>query len=182
MDISLVAAIAANGAIGYRGAIPWHLPEDLKQFRALTLGHAVVMGRRTWESLLVSPLGGPLPRRLNIVVAGASVAVPPGVTVVRSFDEAVAHATAAHVSILFAIGGAALYEEALPRVSVAHITEVELAPPGDAFFPPWDRSMFAITEEIHWPATSTSPAATYRRHVRRDGSSVSSSAPGGSRA
>ncbi len=166
MDISLVAAIAKNGVIGHRGAIPWHLPADLKKFRAITIGHTVVMGRRTWESLLASPLAGPLPGRQNLVVSSSAISHP-GVSVVRSFDAAIALAEASNASVLFAIGGAAIYREAVPRVTVAHITDVAVDPSGDAYFPAWERELFAVTEEISWPATATSPAAIYRRFERR---------------
>jgi dihydrofolate reductase len=166
VDISLVAAIAKNGVIGHRGAIPWYLPADLKKFRAITIGHTVVMGRRTWESILASPLGGPLPGRQNLVVSSSAIAHP-GVSVVRSFDAALAFAEASKASALFAIGGAAIYREALPRVTVAHITDVVVEPSGDAFFPAWDRALFAVTEEISWPGTATIPAAVYRRYLRR---------------
>src|SRR3989337_2870163 len=104
----LVAAVAANGVIGSGGKLPWRLPEDLRHFKELTLGHPVIMGRRTWESL-----GGPLRGRENIVVTRSRGYDAPGAHVPASLDAALALCTGEPVA--FVIGGGELYAAALPR-------------------------------------------------------------------
>ena len=105
--VFLVAAVAANGIIGADGKLPWRLPEDLKHFKALTLGHPVIMGRKTWESL-----GRPLPGRENIVVTRSAGYDAPGASVAASLEAALA--LCAGEAVVFVIGGSALYAAALP--------------------------------------------------------------------
>src|SRR5437879_13925159 len=105
--IYLVAAVAANGIIGANGQLPWHLPEDLKHFKQLTLGHPIIMGRRTWESL-----GRALPGRDNIVVTRTPGYVAPGAAVASSLNAALALCT--EESVVFVIGGKQLFAESLP--------------------------------------------------------------------
>jgi dihydrofolate reductase len=131
-ELSIIAAVASNGVIGARGGLPWRLPDDLKRFRALTRGHAVIMGRRTWESL-----AGPLKDRQNIVVSSHATLVAPGATLVPGLDEALAAVTLPAPA--FCIGGAVLYRAALPRASTMHLTEIARAFDGDVTFPPFDR-------------------------------------------
>jgi dihydrofolate reductase len=143
--LELIAAVAANGVIGRAGQLPWHLPDDLKHFKQLTHGHAIVMGRRTYESI-----GRPLPGRQNIVVSRTWDERPhPAVAVAGSLDDAIALvAAAASPPHAFIIGGAALYADALARVDVMHLTELDEAVAGDTFFPPFDRSQWRLLEEI----------------------------------
>jgi dihydrofolate reductase len=128
--LTLVAAVASNGVIGDSNALPWHLPEDLKHFKQLTSGHAVIMGRKTWESL---PLRfRPLPGRLNIVLTRDPSYVATGASVVHTLQEALkvgAGGTA------FIIGGAELYAHALPLAERLELTEIDRDFPGDVFFP-----------------------------------------------
>src|SRR5437763_4010463 len=105
--IYLVAAVAANGVIGRDGRLPWHLPEDLKHFKRLTLGHPIIMGRRTWESL-----GRPLPGRDNIVVTRTAGYEASGAAVASSLEAALALCTGG--SVVFVIGGQQLFAESLP--------------------------------------------------------------------
>jgi dihydrofolate reductase len=107
--LALIVAVARDGIIGRDGALPWHLPEDLRHFKRLTRGHAIVMGRRTFESI-----GRPLPERRNLVVSRTLAAPPPGVELFPSLDAALAAARTTDPEP-FVIGGAALYAEALPR-------------------------------------------------------------------
>ena len=130
-ELSIIAAVASNGVIGVRGTLPWRLPDDLKRFRALTRGHAVIMGRRTWESL-----AGPLKDRQNIVVTSRASFVAPGATVVPGLGEALA--AVAMPSPAFCIGGAALYREALAHATTMHLTEIARAYDGDVVFPDVD--------------------------------------------
>lgn len=126
--VGLIAAIARNGIIGDANRIPWRLSEDLKRFRALTTGHAVIMGRKTWESLPRA-----LPERQNIVVTRQRGYTAAGAEVAHSFDEALARVRLPEPA--FCIGGAELYREALPYASVLHLTEIERDYAGDARFP-----------------------------------------------
>jgi len=130
--VYLVAAVAKNGVIGAAGKLPWRLPEDLRHFMALTLGHPVIMGRKTWESL-----GKPLPGRENIVVTRARGYDAPGAHVAASLDAALA--LCAGEPVAFVIGGGELYASALPVADAMVITEIGRDYAGDARFPDFDR-------------------------------------------
>ena len=154
--LQLIAAIAANGVIGRAGQLPWHLPDDLKHFKQLTLGHAVIMGRRTYESI-----GRPLPQRRSIVVS-RSLSIP-RVEVVSTMDEAIQLAGDG----AFVIGGAMLYTEALGRADVLHLTELDDAVEGDTFFPAFDRSQWRVSEESrHERDERHAHAFTFRTYRR----------------
>jgi dihydrofolate reductase len=147
--VFLVAAVAANRVIGGHGKLPWHLPEDLRHFKALTLGHPVIMGRRTWESL-----GKPLPRRENIVVSRSPGFEAPGASVAASLHGAIA--LCAGAPIVFVIGGAELYRAALPEADGLVLTEIGRDYDGDARFPEFDRSAWRETQrEAHTAADGT---------------------------
>ena len=137
--VYLVAAVAANGIIGANGKLPWHLPEDLRHFKALTLGRPVIMGRKTWESL-----GKPLPGRENIVVTRAPGYEAPGASVASSLDEALA--LCAGEPTAFVIGGGELYAEALPLADGLVLTEIRRDYAGDARFPRFERSAWRETQ------------------------------------
>lgn len=144
--VVLVAAVAANGVIGKDGAMPWHLPEDLRHFRDVTRGHPVVMGRVTFESI-----GRPLPDRANIVVTRRTDWHPDGVEVAPGLDEALELA-AAHLDDggdVMVIGGAQLYQAAMPLADVQVITEVHQEPDGDTFYPAFDRAEWTETRREH---------------------------------
>ncbi|MBK6677921.1 MAG: dihydrofolate reductase [Rhodocyclaceae bacterium] len=132
--LTLTAAIARNGVIGKGNALPWHLPEDLRRFKALTTGQAVIMGRKTWDSLPAK--FRPLPNRLNIVVTRNRDYRAEGATVVGSLDAAI-HAS--QTLTPFVIGGAELYAHALPLAQRLELTEIDADIEGDAHFPHWDR-------------------------------------------
>ncbi len=142
--IYLVAAVAANGIIGANGKLPWHLPEDLKHFKRLTLGHPVIMGRKTWQSLG----GKALPGRENIVVTRNPGFQAPGAAVAASLDAAMAFC--AGESVAFVIGGTSLFAEALPLACGLVLTEIQRDYPGDTRFPDYDRSQWRETQrEAH---------------------------------
>lgn len=129
--LSLIVARARNGAIGRQGTIPWHAPEDLAFFQRETLGGALIMGRKTWDSLPRKPL----PRRLNIVVS-TQRPKPADNTLYVSLEAAVEAARRAGYLRLYAIGGAAIYRAFLPQADRLLITEVDLdVPDADTFFP-----------------------------------------------
>ncbi len=137
--VFLVAAVAANGIIGAGGKLPWHLPQDLKHFKALTLGHPVIMGRKTWESL-----GRPLPGRENIVVTRSAGYDAPGASVAASLDAALA--LCAGEPVAFVIGGSELYAAALPVADGLVLTEIHRDYEGDTRFPQFDRKGWRETQ------------------------------------
>ncbi|SMF20684.1 dihydrofolate reductase [Pseudogulbenkiania subflava] len=126
--ITLVAAMAANRVIGIDNRLPWHLPEDLKHFKAVTLGKPVIMGRKTYDSI-----GRPLPGRRNIVVTRQRDWSVPGVEVAHSLEAALALVSAAASACI--IGGADLYRQALPLAHRLELTEIAGSYQGDAHFP-----------------------------------------------
>jgi dihydrofolate reductase len=142
---SLVVAMAANRVIGRDNALPWRLPADLAHFKKVTMGHPIVMGRRTYESI-----GRPLPGRKNIVVTRNASFQAPGCTVVPSLEAA--WKVAGDADEVCVIGGTSLFEESLPIADVIHLTEVEAEVPGDTYFPHFDRSQWREKEIARQPA------------------------------
>jgi len=138
--IFLIAAVAKNGVIGASGKLPWHLPEDLKHFKKLTLGHPVIMGRRTWESL-----GKPLPGRENIVVSRKPGFEAPEASVAATLEAAVALCTGEPVA--FVIGGAQIYAAALPLADGIVLTEIHEDYEGDTHFPHWERTAWHLAQK-----------------------------------
>ena len=136
MSVTLIAAVARNGVIGADGGIPWHLPEDFAHFKATTLGHTLVMGRATYDSI-----GRPLPGRTTVVLTRDPDWAADGVRTAGSIPEALGLAT----GDVFVAGGAAVYELALPYADALLISEVDLEPEGDTFFPAIDRSEWGET-------------------------------------
>ena len=145
MKRSLVVAVARNGVIGRNNALPWKLPADLAHFKKVTMGHPIVMGRRTYESI-----GRPLPGRKNIVVTHNRAYEAPGCTVVSSLDEA--WNAAGDAEEVCVIGGTTLFAETLPIADVIHLTEVEAAVDGDTFMPAFDRRQWSEREVARHPA------------------------------
>lgn len=137
LEVAIIAAIAENGIIGDGGDLPWHYPEDLRRFKELTIGHPVVLGRRTYESI-IDRLGQPLPGRTSIVLTTRKTEFPDGVIPVGSIDTALAHAKRRD-DIVFVAGGASVYEQLLPRADRLLLTEIHEAYEGDRYFPEWDR-------------------------------------------
>lgn len=133
IGLAVIAAVAANGVIGVGNRLPWRLPEDLRRFRALTTGHAVIMGRRTWDSL-----PRPLQDRQNIVVTRRRDYVAAGAQVAGSLDAALA--LVALPAPAFCIGGGELYALALPRADTLYLTEIDARFDGDAHLPQFDRA------------------------------------------
>jgi dihydrofolate reductase len=142
--LTLIVAVARNGVIGADNRLPWRLSADLRRFKALTTGNAVIMGRKTWESL--PEKFRPLPDRVNIVVTRDAGYRAAGATVVHSLPQALA---AAGERAAFVIGGAEIYSQALPLATRLEVTEVDADIAGDAFFPPIDRD--------HWEEVARAP-------------------------
>lgn len=141
--ISIIAAVAKNGVIGRGGRLPWHLPADLKYFKALTLGHHIIMGRKTFESL-----GKPLPGRTNVVVTRQAEYRAPGAVVTGSVEQAIA--ACAGDTEIFIIGGAELFAQAMDRADRLYLTEIQRDFEGDVRFPEYDRSRWReVSREKH---------------------------------
>lgn len=148
--ISLIVARTRNGVIGRNNTMPWHLPEDLRYFKRVTLGKPVIMGRNTWESL-----GKPLPGRDNIVITRNSSYSAEGAHIANTLNDAINLATSLasekNSDEIMIIGGAQIYREALPLVQRAYITEIDADIDGDAFFPPLEGKWHEISRESHAP-------------------------------
>jgi dihydrofolate reductase len=154
--ITLVAAVADNGVIGAGGRLPWHLPDDLRHFKQLTLGHPVLMGRRT-----LAAIGRALPGRRNLVLTRGGSALPAGAEAVASLDEALARCAGA--AELFVIGGAEVYRLALPRATRVQLTRVHARPDGDAWFPALEPRLWReLTRSEHPSDARHSHAMTFQ--------------------
>jgi dihydrofolate reductase len=143
MILSLIVAMDGQGVIGREGRLPWHLPDDLRRFKSLTLGHPVIMGRKTFASI-----GRPLPGRTNIVITRSEHwTAPAGVVVVDSLDAAIARCTGAEE--VFVIGGESIYRLALARADRLYVTRVHASVEGDARFPDPDLTGWKLASEEH---------------------------------
>ena len=147
ISISLIAATAQDRTIGHQGKLPWSLPTDLANFRALTLGHPIIMGRKTFDSI-----GRPLPGRRNIVVSRATPYMPKGVELTTSVEEAIVKASVglAEDGEIFIIGGSNIYAAALPYATKIYLTDIMGEYGGDALFPPIIPTEWSITKEGEW--------------------------------
>ena len=162
MKLSIVAAIARGGVIGRDNTIPWRIREDMERFRALTTGHAVVMGRRTWDSL--PDRFRPLPGRRNVVVTRNGAWHADGAERAGSVADALRLLCSAPQ--VFVIGGAELYAEALPLADELLLTEIDAEVKGDTFFPSWDRAAFQEESREQHVSEAGIPFS-FVRYVRR---------------
>jgi dihydrofolate reductase len=140
--VSLIVAMSENRVIGRAGGLPWHLPDDLKHFKRLTLERTVIMGRKTFESI-----GRPLPQRRNVVITRNRGWSAEGVEVAHSLPEALART--AWGDEIFVIGGEQVYRDALPLADRIYLTLVHAAVEGDAYFPRFDQSQWRVTQSIN---------------------------------
>ena len=131
--ISLIVAMATNGVIGAGNRIPWHLPNELKMFKRLTMGHHIVMGRKTYESI-----GRLLPGRTTVIVTRQRHYTVPGAIVAHSLTDAIS--AAVRDDDIFVIGGAEIFREALPTADRLHLTVVDAEPQGDTFMPAFEQA------------------------------------------
>lgn len=143
-ELILIAAVAKNSVIGKRGGIPWHIPEDIKRFRRLTLDSTVIMGRKTYDSLDIKPL----PKRLNIVLSRDKEFCPPNLVVCDSLEQALD--ACSFNEAVYVIGGQRVYEQTVnhPQASRLEITEVDREYDGDAFFPRIDPEIWEEVKEF----------------------------------
>ncbi len=146
LKISLIAAIADNGVIGNQNSLPWYLPEDLKRFKKLTEGKTVVMGKKTFDSIMTR-LGKPLPNRVNVVLTRQpDTQLPEGVQIIHNSEE-IKNIKADEIII---IGGGQVYQEFLDQADKLHITHVHQKPEGEIMFPEVDWSKWKkVFEEVH---------------------------------
>lgn len=159
MTLAAIVAMASNRCIGRDNTLPWRLPEDLRRFKQLTLGHTLVMGRKTYESI-----GRPLPGRTTLVVTRQTDwTAPAGVEVAHSLEEALARAPGPEV---FIAGGAQLYAQAMDRVRRLHLTRIDQAYAGDTFFPEVDLAAWRLLAEEPHPATATTPPFAFLTYER----------------
>ena len=166
--VTLIAAVARNGAIGIRNGLPWRLPSDMKRFKALTMGKPLIMGRKTYRSL-----GRPLPgRHLVVVTRDPSFAPPDGIVRAASMGEAFARAealAALHGAEEVMVGGGAeIYRAAMDRADALRITEVDLAPEADSLFPAIDPAAWREVSRVPQPpGPSDESAFSYVDYHRR---------------
>jgi dihydrofolate reductase len=161
--VTMVVAASSNNVIGKDGKLPWRLPQDLRRFKALTIGKPIVMGRKTYESI-----GHPLPGRHNIVMSRRAGLTIGGCNVATSPDEALEHAAGEGVDEVMVIGGERVYEAFLPRTGRIHMTRVHATIEGDASFPELDPDEWRTVMSQPYPATRHQPLAftfeTIERH------------------
>jgi len=160
MILSCIVAMAENGVIGRGNSLPWRLPADLKRFQQLTTGHTLIIGRKTFESI-----GRPLPNRTSIVLTRDRAYSVPGAVVVHSLDEALQRCRGEQE--VFAIGGAAVFRESLPRAQRLYLTRVHADVAGDVRFPEESFEGWKRVEQIPLPADEKNEyATTYEVYVR----------------
>lgn len=166
LALAMIAAMADNRVIGLNNKMPWHLPADLKHFKATTLGKPIIMGRKTWDSL-----GRPLPGRLNLVVSRQQGLQLEGAETFTALDAALARAEQwareQGVEELMLIGGAQLYAQALPQAQRLYLTRIDAAPEGDAFFPDYDEAEWERVDSEAHPAEGDAPGYCYETWQRR---------------
>ncbi len=161
MRVSLIAAMARNRVIGRENDLPWKLPADQKRFKQITMGHYLIMGRKTYDSV-----GKPLPGRPNVVITRRKDYRPEGVQVVHSLNEALA--LAVDDDEVFIAGGEEIYRLALPVADCLYLTEIDAEFEGDTFFPDFDRSQWeVVAEEVHTGDDRRPFSYSYRTYRRK---------------
>ena len=152
MKLSIIAAIASNGVIGRGNELPWHLSEDLKRFKRLTMGHHLIVGRKTFDSI-----GRPLPGRSMIVISRQDRSLPEGIQLADSLEAALGIASSQGEDEAFVAGGAEIYALALPQADRLYLTRIEAEFDGDTLFPDLDEAAWKTTREERFPATGDVP-------------------------
>jgi len=162
--LALIAALGENRVIGSQGRLPWHLPQDLAHFKALTMGKPIIMGRKTWDSI-----GKPLPGRLNLVISRTDLSTG-GTEVFTSLEAALSRADnwaqQQNVNEIMVIGGGELYRQALPLATRLYLTRVTLNPEGDAFFPELPKAQWQRIASRKLPACENTPVCTFETWQR----------------
>jgi dihydrofolate reductase len=159
-QLSAVVAVSQNGVIGRENALPWRLRSDLQRFRSLTMGHALIMGRKTFESI-----GKPLPGRQTIVLSRQTTISYPSVSFVDSIEQAMSQVPSDKIG--FVVGGAEIYRLAMPSVSHLYVTMVLADIDGDATLEPWNERLFRCVERAYVPADEFNEWPSEFSHLER---------------
>ncbi len=157
IEISLIAALGQKREIGNNNELLWRIREDLQNFKRLTLGHIILMGRKTYESI-----GRPLPGRTTLVLTRQEKYEAPGCIMVHTWDAAVDYAQHAGEKELFVCGGAEIYAKALPHASRMYLSWIEATQTADAYFPAWVATKWRVELEVGFPAGESAPAWRYQ--------------------
>lgn len=155
MIVSLIVALDEANGIGWQGGLPWRLPADMRRFKLLTMGHHLICGRKTYQSI-----GRPLPGRTMVVVTRQQDFDAPGCLLARSLEEALALAKAAGEKEAFVIGGAALYAAAFPQAQRLYLTRIHSVLPADVRFPAFDQAEWMVIAQEVLPADPENPFNT----------------------
>jgi dihydrofolate reductase len=159
-QLSAVVAVSQSGVIGRNNTLPWRLRSDLQRFKRLTMGHALIMGRKTFESI-----GKPLPGRQTIVLSRQKNWDFPGVCIVPSIDEALRQITGGKIG--FVVGGAEIYRISMPKITNLYLTKVLADVAGDATFVPWNDSGFQCIERAYVPADEFNEWPSEFMHMKK---------------
>ena len=163
MSVIIIAAVAENGVIGKDGDLPWHLPKDLKRFKALTSGHTIIMGRKTFDSCNRRPL----PNRRNIVVTRNQDFDGEGVEIAHSVEDAVS--LTKPDDTVFIVGGSAIYQAALPIANAMDLTRIHARIEGHTFFPEFDQNDWQlVNSETHQPDERHAHSFTFQQFSRKN--------------
>jgi len=162
MIITIIAALDDQGGIGLKNQIPWHLPGDLRRFKNLTMGHHLIMGRKTYQSI-----GKPLPGRRLIVLSRNTEFRLDGIQVVSSFEDGLKLASDEGESEIFVIGGGEIYGLALPKADRMYLSRLHTAHQADVFFPPYDPDEWVLICEQTIPASQSNPIEYTFTHLVR---------------
>jgi dihydrofolate reductase len=165
MILSHIVAASENDIIGADNKLPWNIPEDTRFFKDKTVGHAIIMGRKTYESM-----GKPLPGRLNVIVTRQKDYAVPGAVVVSSIEEGIEYCkgqTAKYGDEIFIIGGGEIYRQSMPYVNLIYLTRVHQIVKGDATYPKVDVNLFEQIERRERPGTPAYTFLTYKKRKRR---------------
>ena len=161
MNISIIAAIGKNHEIGYQNKLLWHIPDDLKNFKRITLNHHILCGRKTFLSI-----GRVLPHRPMLILSQKKDFEAPGTSIVKNIDEAILKAKAAGEKELFVIGGGHVYEQLLPFASKIYLSEVNWEGKADTYFPKFELSKWKVIEEKTYPSKNSSPNWVFKVLLR----------------
>jgi dihydrofolate reductase len=163
MKISAIVAMDSQNGIGVNNQLPWHLPNDLKFFKSVTMGKPIIMGRKTYESL-----GRPLPGRLNVVISSQQVAAPESVVVLNSIEAALAYVAQQGTEEVFIIGGGQIFAASLPILNTLYITEVHTTVAADIFFPKISVEDWSLDWQEEHPADEQHQFAyTFKKYLRK---------------
>ena len=164
MLIALIVALDENGCIGVNNRLPWRLPSDLRRFKQLTMGHNLIMGRKTWESI-----GRPLPGRTMLVVSRQTDYSLPddNCHLLGSLEQALDYARRAGEAEVFVIGGGEIFRQALPLADRIYLTRVHTSASCEVYFPAFDPANWVVIESIHFPAAGVDPLASTFQILQR---------------